>query len=68
MKWLIKKYMVQQHIDSLAELAKMAGIARRTLYDRLEDPKTIKVFELEALDKILHFEDEDLVKLARGQF
>ena len=67
MKWLIKRYMVEAHIESLSELAKAAGIARRTLYDRIDDPGTFRLFEIMALDKILHFSDEDLTKLARGQ-
>lgn len=66
MKWLIKKYMVMQHIDSLAELSKLTGIARRTLYDRIADPKTIRLYELEAIDKVLHFDDEDLIQLTKG--
>ena len=68
MKWLIKRYMVEQHIDTLSELARESGIARRTLYDRMNDPKTFRLFELIALDDVLHFNDEDLAKLARGQF
>ena len=68
MKWLIKRYMIDAHIESLAELSKRTGIAKRTLYDRIHEPTTIKLFELKALDNILHFSDEDLVKLARGLF
>lgn len=67
MKWLIKKYMAEQHIDSLDELSKATGISRRTLFYRISDPRTIKVFEIEALDKVLHFADEDIVKLAKGE-
>lgn len=67
MKWLLKRYMVEQHIDSLAALSRMTGIAKRTLYDRIKDPSTLKMFELIALDEALHFSDEDMVKLARGK-
>lgn len=67
MKWLIKRYMVEQHIDTLAELSRLSGLAKRTLYDRLNNPKTMKIFELIALDNVLHFTDEDIAKLARGQ-
>ena len=67
MKWLLKKYMVEQHIDSLAELSNRTGIARRTLYDRIQDPTTIKVFELVALNDVLHFADEDMLRLAKGE-
>ena len=60
MKWLIKRYMIDAHIESLVELSKRTGIAKRTLYDRIH--------ELNALDEILHFSEEDIIKLIRGQF
>ncbi len=67
MKWLIKRYMVDAHIESLGELSKRTGIAKRTLYDRIHEPTTLKLFELKALDSILHFKEEDLIQLIRGQ-
>lgn len=66
MKWLLKRYMVEQQIESLSSLSRLTGISKRTLYDRIADPSTMRVFELTALDKVLHFSDEDMVKLARG--
>ena len=68
MKWLIKRYMIDAHIESLVELSKRTGIAKRTLYDRIRDQSTLKLFELNALDEILHFSEEDIIKLIRGQF
>lgn len=67
MKWLIKKYMAEAHIDSIEELSEMTGITRRLLYIRMNEPGTIKASEIRALDDVLHFGPEDLVKLARGQ-
>lgn len=67
MKWLLKEYMATAHIESITELAERTGIARRTLYDRINDPSTIKIYELMCLDAILHFSDEDIAKLARGK-
>lgn len=67
MKWLIKRYMVEAHIESLVELSKRTGIAKRTLYDRIHDPNTLKIYELKALDEVLHFTEEDIIKLTRGQ-
>ena len=67
MKWLIKQYMAQAHIESLTELAERAGMTRRLLYDRLADPKTFRVYEIMALDKVLNFSDEDLIFLLRGE-
>ena len=66
MKWLLKQYMAQAHIDSMEELAMSTGIAKRTLYNRIENPKSIRIYELVALDGVLHFKDDDLVRLAKG--
>ncbi len=67
MKWLIKKYMVEQQIDSLSALCRRTGISKRTLYDRIAEPSTLRIFELIALDEVLHFSDEDMIRLSRGQ-
>lgn len=67
MKWLLKKYMAEQHIDTMKELSDISGIPRRTLYDRIKEPQSITLFELEALDKALHFADEDLLNVTRGK-
>lgn len=67
MKWLLKRYMVEQHIDSFSALCRRTGIAKRTLYDRIEEPNTMRIYELHALDEVLHFSDEDMIRLTRGQ-
>ena len=66
MKWLLKRYMVEQHIDTLAELARMVGMTRKMLYDRIANPNTLRLYEIMALDKVLKFSDEDLIRLAKG--
>lgn len=66
MKWLIKEYMGKAHIDSITELADLTGITRRTLYDRINNPATIRAYEITALDEVLHFDADDLIKLATG--
>lgn len=67
MRWLIKKYMCEQHIESIAELAKLSGMTRRILYDRINNPETLRLYEVTALDGILHFTDEDKLKLISGE-
>ena len=67
MKWLLKKYMAEQHIETMRQLSEMTGIPDATLHDRCRKPTTIKVFEIVALDNVLHFEDEDIIKLAKGE-
>lgn len=65
MKWLLKRYMCQQRIESISELSKRSGIKRQHLYNLINEPQRIKIFELKALDEVLHFEDKDLLKLMR---
>ena len=67
MKWLIEEYRVRAHIDSIEELAGRTGIDVQRLRKRIKEPQTIKLFELKALDKILHFKDEDLLKILKGE-
>lgn len=65
MKWLIRRYMVDAKINSIVELAERTGITRRHLYDIIKDPHRIKIHELKVLDDVLHFSDEDLLRLVR---
>lgn len=67
MKWLLKRYMVEQQIDSFSALCRRTGIAKRTLYDRIAEPSTLRIFEIKALDEALHFSDEDIIKLTKGE-
>jgi DNA-binding phage protein len=50
---------------NISSLAKRTGICRQTLYDRLRDPDRLTLAELRALDRQIHFTDEELVILAR---
>ena len=67
MKWLIKSYMANVHIETWEELAKETGITRRHLYDLIKDPHRLKVSEIMALDEVLHFSEQDLLRLVRGK-
>ena len=68
MRWLIKSYMAKAHIDSVVELSEATGITRRHLYDILKDPHRLKVSEIMSLDEVLHFEEQDLLMLVRGEY
>lgn len=63
---IIKTYMSMNDIDSFTELSKLTGLCRQTLYDRINNPGSFRVFEIRMLDEVLHFSDEDLAKLIRG--
>lgn len=67
MRWLIEEYRTRNRIDSLKEIAEHTGIDYQRLLKRIENPKSFKLFEIEALDELLHFTDEDLLKILRGE-
>lgn len=66
-KKLFKGYMVAYDIDNFRELSKVTGIDYQRLNRRIADPHSFTVFELLALNDALHFTDEDLLKLIKGE-
>jgi hypothetical protein len=68
MKFLIREYMAKNRIMSLLELEKLTGLNKSTLHRRLNHPEELRLFEIRALDSVLHFSDEDLADLVRGVF
>ena len=66
-KKLLRRYMVEADIDSFLELARITGIDYQRLNRRIADPHSFTVFELLALNDALHFTDEDLLKLIKGE-
>lgn len=65
-KKLLKRYMLDADLDSFTQLSKETGIDYQRLNRRIADPHSFTVFELISLDDVLHFDDEDLLKLIRG--
>lgn len=66
MNWLIREYMTKKHIPSLAELSRLTGIEYRTLLNHINDIGKLRMYEVVALDNVLSFKDEDLLKIMRG--
>lgn len=66
-KRLFKRYLLDKYIDSLKELADMAGIEYRTFLLRMENPALFRAYELKALDEVLNFTPEDLIFLVKGE-
>jgi len=66
-KKLLRRYMIEADIDSFTQLAKETGIDYQRLNRRMADPHSFTVFELVALDEVLHFENDDLILLIRGE-
>lgn len=65
MEWILRDYMNKRHIRSFTELAKLTGIEYRTLLNHIRDVGSFKAFELAALDEVLKFNSEDLVRFIR---
>lgn len=64
--WLFRKYMSLNHIQSLNELSDLCGIGYQTLRARVQHIQRIRIFELIAIDNVLHFNDDDYLLLSRG--
>lgn len=60
-KKLLRAKMVECDIDNFKELAKQTGIDYQRLRVRIEDPGSLRVFELRALKKVLDLEDSDIL-------
>lgn len=66
-KKMLQLYMIEADMGtSITELARQTGIDYQRLNRRIADPHSFTVFELISLDDVLHFDDEDLLKLIRG--
>lgn len=67
MKKMFMLYMINNDIPSFKELARMSGIQERNLLKKIANPSMFRLYELRAVDEILHFSSEDLIKLTRGE-
>lgn len=67
MRWMIQEYMVKKKIRSLLELSRETGIEYRTLLNHINDVGKFRVYEIAALDSVLGFNDEDLLKFMREE-
>lgn len=66
-KKLFRRYMNEADIDSFLELARISGVEYQTLNVRLKNPETFRIYEIQILNKLLHFEEADLLKLLKGE-
>lgn len=63
LKWLFKEYMNRLHIDNFKELSRQCGMKYQTLLDHLKRPDLFKLCEIQAINSVLHFSSEDLLKI-----
>jgi hypothetical protein len=62
-RFMFKKYMAIEHIETFQKLAKLTGIKYQTLLDHLEEPSLFRKYEIENIHEVLHFSNEDLISL-----
>lgn len=65
-KWILRSSSADAHISSDQQLASKVGINYCTLRSRFSNPGTLRLFELRALNDVLHFKDEDILKIVKG--
>lgn len=51
----------------MADLYKKADLKEGTMRDHLRDPGKLRLSEIRAMDRVLHFTDTDLIELVRGR-
>lgn len=66
MKWIISRYMANNFIASVLDLAKRTGLNYDVLRGRIKHPKNMRLWELAALNDVLNFSDEDLLTIIKG--
>ena len=64
---LFHMYMAKNDIASIQELSKKTKIEYTRLRKRFRDAGSLRLYEIRSLDDVLHFSDEDIVKLSRGE-
>lgn len=65
-RFLIKRYMLENFIESFTDLSKRTGIKYDTLNDHIKNPEKLRKSEIRLLDGVLHFTDEDLITIIRS--
>ena len=63
---LVRLKMVVNHIEGFKELSRLTGIAYQTLRLKIRKPEQLRVYEIVALDDVLHFGDGELLTILRG--
>ena len=48
----------------MKDVSARSGIPQRTILKRMKEPDTMTVFELRQLDRIVHFTNEEILRLA----
>jgi len=64
-KQSIDTAMARSGIKSKEDLAKRAAIDRATFWRRMGNPGGFKLSEIQRMDMILHFSDEEIVGMVR---
>lgn len=63
---IVKLRMVLNHVENIKELSHLTGIKYQTLRSKIKRPEQLRLFELTAIDNVLHFENGEILQLTRG--
>lgn len=64
---LFKQKLLDKDIENFKDLCKMTGIKYDTMLDHLKRPGMFRAFEIQALNEVLEFKDEELLLLIKGE-
>lgn len=65
-KFLIMRYMLENFIENFTQLSEKTGIKYDTLNEHIKHPEKLRKWEIKLLDEVLHFSDEDLLRIIRS--
>ena len=65
-KNVVKIKMLEKEIDNLGELSRLTGMGYQTMRMKLKHPEQLRVYEIQALDEVLSFDDAELIRAIRG--
>jgi hypothetical protein len=63
---LLKRKLIDRDINDFKELSRKTGIKYETMLDHLKRPGMFRAFELQALNEVLEFSDEELLLIIKG--
>lgn len=64
---IFKRKMLDHDIEDFKDLSKQSGIKYDTLLDHLKRPGMFRAFDLQALNRVLEFEDSELLLIIKGE-
>lgn len=64
---IVSQYLIMRDFDrGLKQLSEETGIKYLRLQEHLKDPGQLRFFEFLAIDEVLGFEDDDIIRIFRS--